>query len=357
MKVCIFCKSTHKSSNPHKCAVKSAIVNNSLKNIGKPEIISENPFMKVKENTEKPKITNIVYNEPLPKSYNENNKFRSEKNNDEDVFIDEDAYILYDVIGLLAKNQEFCEEIFSHICSNGCMLCTVNSHIEAGSFKKAQGIYNDICKLYGKKIVMIDFVNCLNIFLNCLHHLHIREFSDAECKLECIAHKVFLLDLSQEMICECDVMRKILLSLNTFTIPVNIFNSTTVPTREILFQNCGRTVPLCPSQKFCVRKNSHIITHISKANGWIFFELKYENPSSLVDLCLFEDIFIERLRAQYYLESIVFKENLKCHMFFRCYLGWECREKNLTLNSASELNLFFNVNRLKPCLVVYSTKT
>ncbi|OMJ83117.1 hypothetical protein SteCoe_16038 [Stentor coeruleus] len=356
MKTCIFCKATVKSAN-HVCPIKGKAIRNPLKNIAKPEIATENPFVKVSLNIEKPNISNIVYKVDTPKDYYEHKEIRLEsKDDDDDINIDENAYILYDVMEFLTKNQDFCEGIFSHVCGNGCIQCTINSHIEGKNYKKAQRIYNEICQIYKKNIIMISFVNCLNIFLNCLHHLNIREFSDRTCNSECISHKTFFLNIIQELVCDCDEHKKSLLSLNGFTIPINIFNSTRASIREILFENSRITVPLCPSQKYCPRNNSLIITRILKANGWILFELKYESPDSFVDLSGFEDFFIDNLRTNYYLISLVFKDNLKYYNLFRCYLGWEFKEKDLILNSVNELNAFFNIKKLKPCLIAYGTK-
>ncbi|OMJ91079.1 hypothetical protein SteCoe_6440 [Stentor coeruleus] len=355
MKPCVLCKAIKQSGN-HKCPVKNNIVNNSLKSVGKPENTNQNPFIKISQNLEKPNIQNFTYKVPTPKAHNEYKGFILESKDDEDIKTDENAYLLYDAMELLSKNQEFCDGIFSHACEKGCIQCTINSQIEGKSFKKAQRIYDEICNIYGKNIALIDFVNCLNIFLNCLHHIRIREFSDKKCNYECISHKNFFLDVHQQVVCECNQTRNNYLSLNTFTIPINIFNSATASIREILFENSKVRIPLCPSHHFCVKNNSCITTQILNASGWILFELKYENPNSHVDLCGFEDFFIDNLHAHYYLTSLVFKDNLKYCMLFRCHLGWEYKEKNLVLNSASELNLFFNVNRLKPCLIVYSTK-
>ena len=118
-------------------------------------------------------------------------------------FSNKNLEILFQAFKFLAEIPEFQIKLNDHICKSNCISCIFKEICKNPSKQNILFLNSQISSFYRTSPTYFSFSNCLQILLKYFHDIHSGS-STSNCYSECISHKLFGLNVYEEIKCECN---------------------------------------------------------------------------------------------------------------------------------------------------------
>jgi hypothetical protein len=259
---------------------------------------------------------------------------------------------LRSAILFLNSINDYKIEINEHKCYRKCLICKLLSLLRTCEEKELLELNESVQKSLEVPLEILTAIDGLEIILKSIHEDYIKYKNSKNCYFYCISHKLFALNIVEEIKCLCGKKEDFAWNESNFVFPV-YYEDAVVSFENALLHSNRRTYNFCVSGDCKVKRSSKSHTLTADRSN-IIISLLYEEFPETIAIEKFSVIRIPEDAKTFKLCSVLIESETVCCTAEIAGQGWVLNGLGTRVNSIRELSQLINSQKLRPVLLGFS---